>query len=69
MGLVNRVVPAAELMDEAARKLAAHPHGEGAPGACGSAMEAVHGGLEMDLDDALNWEAHLFGLCRGHGRT
>jgi enoyl-CoA hydratase len=25
-------------------------------------LEAVHGGLEMGLDQALEWEAHLFGV-------
>jgi enoyl-CoA hydratase len=60
MGLVNQVVPAAELMD-AARKLAGTLMEKG-PLALRFSMEAVHGGMEMGLDDALGWEAHLFGL-------
>jgi enoyl-CoA hydratase len=60
MGLVNQVVPAAELMD-AARKLAGTLMEKG-PLALRFSMEAVHGGMEMGLDDGLGWEAHLFGL-------
>ena len=61
MGLVNQVVPGAEL-EAAARKTAAALMDKG-PLALRYAMEAVHGGMEMSLDDSLNWEAHLFGLC------
>jgi len=63
MGLVNQVVPAAELMD-AARKLAGVLMEKG-PLALRFSMEAVGGGIEMSLDDGLNWEAHLFGLTTG----
>jgi enoyl-CoA hydratase len=60
IGLVNRVVPAAELMNEAralAEKLAAKP-----AVAVRYILEAVHGGLEMPLADAIDYEATLFGL-------
>jgi enoyl-CoA hydratase len=60
IGLVNRVVPAAELMNEAralADKLAAKP-----AVAVRYILEAVHGGLEMPLADAIDYEATLFGL-------
>ena len=61
MGLVNMVVPAAELMD-AARKLAATLLEKG-PLALRFTMEAVNTGFDLGLDDALEYEAHLFGLC------
>ena len=60
MGLVNRVVPAAQLMDEArslARTLAAK-----APVAARYILEAVAAGLEMPLAEAQDYEATLFGL-------
>jgi enoyl-CoA hydratase len=60
IGLVNRVVPAAQLMDEAralARTLASK-----APVAVRYILEAVAGGLEMSLADAQDYEATLFGL-------
>ncbi len=65
MGLVNQVVPAAELMD-AVRKLAGTLMGKG-PLALRYCIDAVHGGLDMSLEDGLNWEAHLFGLSAGTG--
>lgn len=61
MGLVNQVVPADSLLDTA-RKLAGKLKGK-APLALRFATEAIDGGFEMSLDDGLNWEAHLFGLC------
>lgn len=61
MGLVNRVVPANELQAEA-RKLATSLMGKG-PLALRYSMEAVYRGQDMSLDDALAWEAHLFGVC------
>lgn len=61
MGLVNQVVPPGSLMD-AAREVARTLMTKG-PLALRLSMEAVDGGLEMSLDDGLNWEAHLFGLC------
>jgi len=60
IGLVNRVVPAAELATEArtlAQAIAAK-----APIAVRYILEAVAGGLEMSLADAQDYEATLFGL-------
>jgi enoyl-CoA hydratase len=59
IGLVNRVVPADSLMDEAekmAREMAA------APLAVRLGMEAVYDGYGLTLDDGLVREANLFGL-------
>jgi len=61
IGLANRVAAPGKLMDEA-RALAAKLMSKG-PLAQRFAMEAVHTGLEMSLDDALEYEAHLFGVC------
>jgi enoyl-CoA hydratase len=61
LGLVNRVVPAAELMSEAktlAATLAAKP-----PIAVRFILEAVHKGLEMPFPQAEVFEATLFGLA------
>jgi enoyl-CoA hydratase len=60
IGLVNRVVPAAELMAEA-RKLAAELAGK-APIALRYIIEAVNRGLEVSLDKGQFLEASLFGL-------
>jgi enoyl-CoA hydratase len=60
MGLVNRVVPAAELMPEA-RKLAATLAAK-APIATRYILEAVNHGMEMPLADAQFLEGSLFGL-------
>jgi enoyl-CoA hydratase len=60
IGLVNRVVPAADLMTEAkklAATLAAKP-----PIAVRYILEAVHKGLEMPFPQAQIFEATLFGL-------
>jgi enoyl-CoA hydratase len=60
IGLVNRVVPAAKLMEEAktlAQSLAAK-----APVAVRYILDAVSGGLEMSFADAQDYEATLFGL-------
>jgi enoyl-CoA hydratase len=60
MGLVDRVVPAAALMDESralARTLAAK-----APLAVRCALQAVGRGLQMSFADAQVFEATLFGL-------
>jgi len=60
IGLVNRVVPAADLMAEAkklAATLAAKP-----PIAVRYILEAVHKGLEMPFPQAQIFEATLFGL-------
>jgi enoyl-CoA hydratase len=60
IGLVNRVVPAPALMDEA-RKVAAVLAAK-APVAVRYILEAVQHGAEMSLADAQHLEATLFGL-------
>jgi len=60
IGLVNRVVPAAELMAEA-RKLAAALAAQ-APIAVRYIIDAVNTGLEMPFAEACVHEATLFGL-------
>jgi enoyl-CoA hydratase len=60
IGLVNRVVPAAELMTEA-RALAASLAAK-APVAIHYILDAVNGGLEMPFAEAQHFEATLFGL-------
>lgn len=60
IGLVNRVVPAAELMTEA-KKLAAELASK-APIAVQYIIEAVNRGVEMPLDKGQFLEATLFGL-------
>jgi enoyl-CoA hydratase/carnithine racemase len=60
IGLVNRVVPAAELMAEA-RKLAGALAAK-APVAARFIIDAVNKGLEMPFPDAQVFEATLFGL-------
>jgi enoyl-CoA hydratase len=65
IGLVNRVVPAADLAAETralAQALAAK-----APIAVRYILDAVAGGLEMPLADALDYEATLFGLVSATG--
>lgn len=61
LGLVNRVVAPGELMDEAHR-VAGAIASKGAV-AVRYAMQAVHHGLEGTLEEGLNLEANLFGLC------
>lgn len=59
LGLVDRVVPAAELMDQAlglARSLASK-----APRALAFAKMAINEGVDMPLDEAIEHEARLFG--------
>jgi enoyl-CoA hydratase len=61
IGLVNEVLPAAELIPRAeaiAAKIIAN-----APLAVQYAMEAVNKGLEMTLAEGLYLEATLFGVC------
>jgi enoyl-CoA hydratase len=60
IGLVNAVVPAAELLD-AARRMLALMLGNG-PLALAHCIDAVHGGADVGLDDALALEATKFGL-------
>jgi enoyl-CoA hydratase len=60
VGLVNRVVPAAELM-ETAEKLAQQILSK-APLAVGIILEAVQHGMEMSLAEGLQLEENLFGV-------
>ena len=60
LGLVNRVVPAAELMGEV-RTLAAVIAAK-APVAVRYIIDAVHRGLEMPFAESQAYEATLFGL-------
>jgi len=60
LGLVDRVVPAAELMDQV--KALAHTIASKAPVALSLIKEAVNRGMEMPLDDANAFEAFAFGL-------
>jgi enoyl-CoA hydratase len=60
IGLVNRVVPQDQLLDEA-RKLMATIIRNG-PVALGLAIECTTRGMEMDMDDGLALESNLFGL-------
>jgi enoyl-CoA hydratase len=61
IGLVNRVVPAAELLTEA-KRLAAMLAAK-APIAIRYILDAVHQGVEMPLAQAQLFEATLFGLA------
>jgi enoyl-CoA hydratase/carnithine racemase len=61
IGLVNEVLPAAELLPRAeaiANKIIAN-----APVATRLCLEAVNKGMNMTLADGLAFEASLFGLC------
>jgi enoyl-CoA hydratase len=60
IGLVNKVVPAAELLAEA-KRLAASLAGK-APLATSYILEAVHHGMEMPLANGQFLEGSLFGL-------
>jgi enoyl-CoA hydratase len=60
IGLVNRVVPAAQLMDEA-KKLAAQLAAS-APIAMTYIVNAISKGVEMGFAEACQYEATLFGL-------
>jgi enoyl-CoA hydratase len=61
IGLVNRVVPAGDLMRESL--VLAEDLASGAPLATRYVIEAVTRGLEMPLADASLFEASLFGLA------
>lgn len=61
IGLVNRVVPAAELM-KAAREMAARILAKG-PVAIRAAKSAMNRGLDLDLSNANAYEASLFAAC------
>ena len=60
IGLVNRVVPAANLMTEA--RALADALASRAPIAVRYILDAVAGGLEMSFADGQDYEATLFGL-------
>ena len=60
IGLVNKVVPAAQLLADA--KALAQSLASKAPIAVRYILEAVAGGLEMSFADAQDYEATLFGL-------
>jgi len=60
LGLVNRVVPADQLMEEA-KTLLATILSRG-PLAVKYALEAVNHGLNMNIEEAMDYEASLFGL-------
>ncbi len=60
IGLVNRVVPRAELIP-AARRIASRIL-ENSPVAVALCLQAVNRGMEMPLDAALTFEASQFGL-------
>ncbi len=60
IGLVNRVVPAAELMTEA--RTLAHQLAKNAPIATRYIINAVNKGYEMPFAEACQYEATLFGL-------
>lgn len=60
IGLVNRVVPLADLMGESSQL--AHALATKAPVAVRYILEAVHHGFDMPLDRAQSMEATLFGL-------
>jgi enoyl-CoA hydratase len=60
IGLVNKVVPQAELQKESEAMLRLIL--SKGPIAVRLAMEAVHRGMDMDLENGLNLEAQLFGV-------
>ncbi len=60
LGLVNRVVPAAALLDEARAMAAALA--EKPPVAVAYILDAVRSGMQMTLTEACDLEATLFGL-------
>ncbi|WP_163577011.1 enoyl-CoA hydratase-related protein [Halomonas faecis] len=61
IGLVNRVMPQAEL-EAYAEELAQQLGGNG-PQAVRAAKQAVHDGMDQDLDSALALETALFAFC------
>lgn len=61
LGLVTRVVPAAEL-DEAVEGLAAQL-ARCAPQALRANMDAIGRGMEMPLEQGLDYESQLFAVC------
>ena len=64
IGLVNRVVPAAESVIDAARALLRAMLGNG-PLAVAQCIAVVNRGVDMSIDDALALEAEAFGQLTG----
>jgi len=64
LGLVNRVVPAAESVVDAARAMLRAILANG-PGAVAACIEVVNRGLDVSLDEALALEAAEFGRLTG----
>ena len=60
IGLVQRVVPLANLLDEAKR--IANAIASKAPLAITTCKRAINGGAHLSIDDALSMEAQLFGI-------
>jgi enoyl-CoA hydratase len=60
IGLVNRVVPQAQLLDDA--KAMAAQIAANAPLAVAAALEAARRSLDTDLDQGLRFESTLFGI-------
>ncbi len=68
IGLVNKVVPAEELMDTA-KKMAAKI-ASNASYAVSIAKAAINNGYDMDIQNAVEMEANLFGVtCFTHDKT
>ncbi len=68
IGLVNKVVPQEELMDTA-KKMAGRI-ARNASYAVSIAKAAINNGYDMDIHDAIEYEADLFGLtCSTHDKT
>ena len=63
IGLVNHIYPQPELMD-AALKLAEQV-AKAAPIAVRATKRALNGGLDLDVDAGLEWEADCFAECVG----
>ncbi|MEV0645718.1 enoyl-CoA hydratase-related protein [Phytomonospora sp. NPDC050363] len=58
IGLVDRVVPAADVFDTAVEMVKSYATGPAQ--ALRAAKAAIDGGMEMDLANGLNWESQLF---------
>ena len=68
IGLVNKVVPQAELMDTA--KKMASKIARNASYAVSIAKAAINNGYDMDIKNAVEYEANLFGItCSTHDKT
>ncbi len=61
IGLVNKVVPLEELMNEA--KAMANTIAKQAPVAVTLSKIAINRGMQVDIDTALSYEAEVFGEC------